>query len=129
MKAHPLNLDAYRAALISKAAECRHELIDARKDLRVETTADNMERRLSAAEREQAAGRSEDCWRLLRQVETALSRMKVGLYGVCLKCQKPIGQKRLDALPWALFCAHCMQTVELLHSGAKALRNEIGRAA
>ena len=55
--------------------------------------------------------------------------MSRGRYGVCLKCEKDIRPKRLDAVPWAIFCVDCQQGVDLLHQGARARREEIRRAA
>jgi len=46
---------------------------------------------------------------LLRQVEGALLRIKDGTFGTCAECEKPISQKRLDAVPWAKFCISCQE--------------------
>lgn len=129
MSACTLNLDFYRAVLLSKAAECRKQLLCARLDICVETASEAMERWLRAAEREEAAERVEGSYRLLQQVESALSRLKCGRYGTCLKCGEAIERKRLDALPWAMFCVHCQQAVDLLDEGAQARRNEVRRVA
>ncbi len=60
-----------------------------------------------------------DC-RQLRLVEEALDRLKAGDYGVCLGCEQPIAEKRLQALPWARFCVKCEETVgaELMVGGS-----------
>jgi DnaK suppressor protein len=129
MSAHIFNLELYRAALLFKAPECRKQLLEARQDIRIETELEDMDRALDAAEREKAARRAERSSRLLLQVESALSRMKHRRYGVCLNCEEAIGEKRLEALSWAPFCVDCQQALDLLHQGAEARRNEIGRAA
>src|SRR5207249_5204925 len=36
---------------------------------------------------------------LLEKVEAALKRIDDGTYGLCLRCGKPIGKPRLEALP------------------------------
>lgn len=37
-------------------------------------------------------------------VERALSKLDEGSYGVCDVCGDPIGEGRLEALPWATLC-------------------------
>lgn len=37
-------------------------------------------------------------------VERALIKLGEGTYGVCDVCGKPIGEGRLEALPWATLC-------------------------
>jgi len=44
--------------------------------------------------------------RILR-VESALMRIKQGTYGLCVRCQNPIEQGRLNALPDVLLCVNC----------------------
>jgi DnaK suppressor protein len=40
----------------------------------------------------------------LRDVERALEKLDEGTYGVCDAGGEPIGQERLDAIPWAVRC-------------------------
>src|SRR5579884_2683177 len=42
---------------------------------------------------------------LQQQVQDALRRIHVGTYGKCLIDGAPIPEKRLDAVPWAAYCA------------------------
>ena len=37
-------------------------------------------------------------------VERALAKLEDGTYGACDICGKPIGEGRLEALPWAVLC-------------------------
>jgi DnaK suppressor protein len=46
-------------------------------------------------------------YRQLRMVEEALDRMEAGDFGICLACDEPIAEKRLQALPWARYCVKC----------------------
>jgi DnaK suppressor protein len=41
---------------------------------------------------------------VLQQVRDALHRTDDGSYGRCLVDGRPIGTKRLDAVPWAAYC-------------------------
>jgi DnaK suppressor protein len=38
-------------------------------------------------------------------IDHALLMMEAGKYGFCEVCGKPIGKKRLDAIPWTTFCS------------------------
>lgn len=48
----------------------------------------------------------------LRDIESALSRLDAGEYGLCLDCDEPIDLRRLQAHPAALRCAGCQQDYE-----------------
>jgi RNA polymerase-binding protein DksA len=43
----------------------------------------------------------------LKLIESALTRIKQGKYGHCIKCGKRIPQDRLIAIPYALMCIEC----------------------
>jgi DnaK suppressor protein len=49
----------------------------------------------------------------LRLVEEALDRLDTGDYGICLGCDEPIAEKRLQALPWARYCVRCQEQIGL----------------
>ncbi len=40
----------------------------------------------------------------LADVDRALEKVADGSFGTCDECGKPIGEERLDALPWAVLC-------------------------
>jgi RNA polymerase-binding protein DksA len=40
----------------------------------------------------------------LEAIDAALARIEAGTYGTCLRCGKPIGVERLEALPWVTLC-------------------------
>jgi DnaK suppressor protein len=50
--------------------------------------------------------------RLLQQVDVALDKIRRRSYGLCEKCGEPIGEKRLEALPFAKFCIRCQEEEE-----------------
>jgi RNA polymerase-binding transcription factor DksA len=41
------------------------------------------------------------------QIHAALGRIDAGVYGECETCGEPIGEKRLEALPYAAQCIKC----------------------
>jgi RNA polymerase-binding protein DksA len=43
----------------------------------------------------------------LRLIDSALTRIQQGKYGLCIKCGKHIPQDRLEAIPYALMCIEC----------------------
>ena len=50
--------------------------------------------------------------RLLREVLIALQKFDEGGFGECERCSEPIGDKRLDALPFARYCIDCQRRLE-----------------
>lgn len=51
------------------------------------------------------------------EIDQALHRIDLGLYGVCEYCQKPIEKARLMALPYSRLCVACQAVTE--KSGVK----------
>ncbi|MDP3967288.1 MAG: TraR/DksA C4-type zinc finger protein [Nocardioides sp.] len=49
---------------------------------------------------------------MLMQTERALARIADGTYGVCERCEEPIGKMRLMAFPRATLCLSCKQREE-----------------
>ena len=47
--------------------------------------------------------------RLARAIEEALARIKLGTYGVCEVCKRPISEARLEAVPWTHLCRECKE--------------------
>ncbi len=43
-----------------------------------------------------------------QQVHAAIARIDDGTYGECSTCGEPIGEKRLQALPYATQCIDCV---------------------
>ena len=50
--------------------------------------------------------------RLLRDVVAALQRIDNGSFGSCERCGETIGDKRLEALPFARYCIDCQRLAE-----------------
>jgi DnaK suppressor protein len=65
---------------------------------------------LLQTEEDQAILGNEDA--LLTQVKEALKRLDQGTYGKCIVCGKPIPEKRLEAIPWALLCIEDEEQLE-----------------
>jgi DnaK suppressor protein len=50
----------------------------------------------------------------LRLVDEALLRIDRGEFGICARCEQPIPEKRLRALPWARYCLPCQEVMSRL---------------
>jgi RNA polymerase-binding protein DksA len=48
----------------------------------------------------------------LKVIDSALTRIKQGRYGLCIKCGKHIPEDRLEAIPYALMCIECKSAEE-----------------
>ena len=48
----------------------------------------------------------------LRDIESALTRMAEGIYGMCVDCKEPISYERLERLPSAARCHRCQERHE-----------------
>jgi DnaK suppressor protein len=48
----------------------------------------------------------------MRLIDSALTRIEQGKYGLCLKCNKRIPTERLEAMPYALMCIECKSSDE-----------------
>jgi DnaK suppressor protein len=48
----------------------------------------------------------------LKDVRAALARIEDGSFGICMRCEEEIPNKRLKAVPWAAYCVPCMETIE-----------------
>jgi DnaK suppressor protein len=46
------------------------------------------------------------------KIETALRRILVGTYGLCIACHEPIEKRRLELFPEAEFCHDCQDMRE-----------------
>jgi DnaK suppressor protein len=69
--------------------------------------------RMDAIQQQQMAGAQRRQAELrLRQVQSALSRIQAGSYGICLRCEGPISAARLKAKPEATLCRQCQGSSE-----------------
>ena len=45
-------------------------------------------------------------------IDNALAKLDAGTYGQCDNCGRPIGDKRLEAIPFAVYCIDCQSALE-----------------
>lgn len=49
---------------------------------------------------------------MIEEIDQALVRIEEGTYGQCRRCGKPIGERRLKAMPSAKYDAECQAAIE-----------------
>jgi len=49
---------------------------------------------------------------MVADIDQALLRIEEGSYGICIRCGRPIDERRLQALPTARYDAACQATIE-----------------
>lgn len=104
-------LDGHKQALEEKLGELSRGLRN-RQDIQIEKAPDAIDEVQLAAERELAIRNLDRESHLLREVRDALSRIQSGAYGICQRCEEQIGQRRLNALPWAAHCIRCQEAID-----------------
>ena len=55
-------------------------------------------------DREMASTLEDNSNHVLGEIDGALARIEAGTFGTCQACGGPIGEERLEALPWATLC-------------------------
>jgi len=104
-------LEKYKAMLEAKRAELSVGLRN-REDIAIEKSPDALDEVQLAGERELAIRNLDRESNLLRNVKVALARIADGTYGTCLHCEEDIKTKRLDAVPWTMYCIKCQEAAD-----------------
>ena len=108
-----LDVDRFRRALESERDRLRHalqavhhdgSLLDESGDLAIGSGDHIADSATETYMRELDNGLEENAEHLLAEIEAALGRIDDGTYGLCVNCGKPIGEERLEALPYATLC-------------------------
>lgn len=118
-------LKRFRQMLVDKAEEIRA-------NLRSGAASKALARGEEPLDEEELPSQSHEEWiflnrnnidvMLLREIDEALVRMNDGSYGTCQECGEPISLKRLEALPWALYCVSCQEELASMGEGTAADR-------
>ncbi|MBN1224937.1 MAG: TraR/DksA family transcriptional regulator [Candidatus Aminicenantes bacterium] len=107
--------DRYRKMLLEKKQEISHLLSEFNNDSKsVETgiAQDVGDKAESSYTKEFLLSLSDTERKQLFLIDGALKRIDTDHFGICQMCEKPIGKKRLDAVPWAPLCIVCQQKEE-----------------
>lgn len=86
----------------------------------VSTTGDAEERIREVVDQDQALAALQQLQTKLRIIGLALSRARLGQYGVCVDCHERISDQRLIAVPWVELCLGCQTEAELVPVALRA---------
>ena len=101
----------------------RQDLLGAssiRDEIAIQVSADEVDRMQQQMSRDVAVRTLDNTSRLLKRIQAALELIDDDMYGVCLRCDKLISEKRLKAIPWASYCVTCQEIIEgesIFHDG------------
>ena len=99
-------------AILKTKQETLEQLLLRRDGIAVERSADPSDDAQLAIDRDlKIRVLDRDSW-LLSAVRFALKRIDDGTYGVCESCDGEISEKRLIAMPWALYCIKCQERID-----------------
>jgi DnaK suppressor protein len=105
------NLEDFRRTLEAKRRELMSNTAD-RDEIRIENAAEDFDRLQQQMNREVAIRNLDRESTLLKSVQSALARIEDESFGICLRCDEEIPEKRLKALPWAAYCVKCQEIMD-----------------
>lgn len=108
-----MNIDyqQYKRLLEAKRDELLRGTSD-REEIAIETAAEDFDRLQQQLNREVAIRNLDRQSTLLKSVQAALARIEDESFGICLRCDEQIPEKRLKALPWAAHCVACQENLD-----------------
>lgn len=121
-------LNSFRKMLEAKREELLSKTSD-REEIRIEHAAEEFDRLQQQLNREVAIRNLDRESLLLKQVHGALARLDEDTFGVCLRCDEPIPEKRLKAVPWAAYCVPCQEIVDRQSANGAHGDDEVDLAA
>jgi DnaK suppressor protein len=83
-----------------------------RDEIVIETTADDMDRLQQQLNTEIVLRNLDNTSKVLRSIQVALDRIGDDMYGLCIRCEEPISERRLKAVPWASNCVSCQEIID-----------------
>jgi DnaK suppressor protein len=108
VKAYKDKLLARRVGLVGQVQEA--ELYSRERDS--EATQDPADMAANAYTKELLFSMSANDRKLLDLINEAVLRIEAGTYGLCMHCDEIVGEKRLEAVPWARHCLRCQDLYE-----------------
>ena len=105
-------LDKFRAELEKKLSEIEKNSA-LRSELITERSNDPMDQMQSRQDLDLTIHTIDSAWRTWKAVDTALTLLGDGEYGICLECGEDINPKRLAAIPWTTLCVSCQEERDL----------------
>ena len=109
-------LDAKRRELLSGTSD--------REEILIENAAEDFDRLQQQMNREVAIRNLDRESKLLKEVQAAMNRVEEGTYGICLRCEEEIPEKRMKAVPLAAYCVGCQETIERQRAAGEEVEEE-----
>lgn len=106
-----ININEFRKVLETRQRELLAGTSD-RDEILIQNAAEDFDRLQQQLNREVAIRNLDRESKLLKEVRAALARIEDGSFGVCLRCEEEIPNKRLKAVPWAAYCVPCQEAIE-----------------
>lgn len=106
-----ININEFRKVLETKQRELLAGTSD-RDEILIQNAAEDFDRLQQQLNREVAIRNLDRESKLLKEVRAALKRIDDGSFGICLRCEEEIPNKRLKAVPWAAYCVPCQESIE-----------------
>src|SRR4051812_2678986 len=108
-------IDSFRKQLEERQADLRKIVARNEQDGReaeVGTAQDIADRAANSYTKEFLFHQSNSERQTLQMVESALARLREGVFGECINCGNEINAKRLEAVPWTRHCIECQEKLE-----------------
>lgn len=113
-------LDYFREKLLVIKADLEESINSSSNAMKIESEViEEIERSARAVARDYAIQTRARNLERVRKINQALDRISDGSYGYCQETEEPIGLKRLEANPVALFCVEVQ--VEIEREGKRAV--------
>src|SRR5579875_2866238 len=104
-------VNEFRQVLETKRKELLSSTGD-REEILIEPAAEEFDRLQQQLNREVAIRNLDRESALLKQVQAARNRIEDESFGVCLRCDEEIPERRLRAVPWAAYCVPCQEIID-----------------
>ena len=108
--------DGLKDRLERKRDELQARLERITANVRRSLDTDSEERAKELADSEVVDALGNEAREELRKISVALERMKTGEYGLCVECGTAIGDKRIEAYPYADECIDCAELDEQMRA-------------
>ena len=118
----PERLAHFKAMLIAQLSEHTENIRNdqsAALELSDDGVKDSMDLSVMDVNKELALRLGDRESRMVADIDQALLRIKEGSYGICIRCNRPIDERRLEALPTARYDADCQAQLEASHSASE----------
>lgn len=103
------DLDHFKKLITDRLKELNVRIHDVDHELGEPKSADLNEQAIDIEDDEVLEGLGAAAQKEISLLKLALKRIKDGSFGICAKCEEPISEARLNAVPYAPLCKRCAQ--------------------